>query len=302
MNNYYLIKKDILYTVYVYFISYMKEKIINYLLNSPLVRFKIIILVGRVLRSLSKSNFVEIEGRKMFVHGNDGFALSIFKVYEPEQTEVVKKFVKAGDIVIDIGAHVGYYTLLFAQIVGNKGKVYSFEPDPENFKLLKKNIEINGFQNVILEQKAISNENEKVQLFIDKENRGENRIYDAKMNDTNESIQVESVRLDDYFQNFKQEINFIKIDAEGSELDIFCGMTSIIGKNSNLKIITEYFPFLIKKFGVEPKEFIHSLSELGFQLYDILDESKINKFIDINNFSEKSVTEKYCTNIFCIKE
>jgi FkbM family methyltransferase len=279
-----------------------KDAIIRWILNSPIVRLKIIVLFGRMVQRLFQSDFIEIEGRKMFVHNNDGLALSIFKVYEPDQTEIVKKVVRSGDIVIDVGAHVGYYTLLFAQIVGNKGKVYAFEPDPKNFQLLKKNVEVNEFQNVVLEQKAVSNKNGETQLFIDKENRAENRIYDARMNDTNESIQIKSIRLDDYFQDLEEEINFIKIDAEGSESGIFYGMDSIIKKNPNLKIITEYFPFLIKKFGLEPKKFIHILLDLGFQLYDILDKNKTNKPIDVNKFSENVRNEKYCTNIFCVKE
>ena len=131
----------------------LKEKIINILLNSSLVRSKLIISIGRIIHSFSKSDFVEIEGRKMFTQNNDGLALSIFKIYEPNQTEIVKKYVHEGDIVVDIGAHVGYYTLLMAQLVGKNGKVYSFEPDPVNFQLLKKSVEINGFENVVLIQK-----------------------------------------------------------------------------------------------------------------------------------------------------
>ena len=65
----------------------MKEKIINILLNSSLVRSKLIISIGRIIHSFSKSDFVEIEGRKMFTQNNDGLALSIFKIYEPNQVE-----------------------------------------------------------------------------------------------------------------------------------------------------------------------------------------------------------------------
>ena len=131
----------------------------------------------------SKSDFVEIEGRKIFTRNNDGLALSIFKIYEPDQTEIVKKYVHEGDIVIDVGAHVGYYTLLMAQLVGKNGKVYSFEPDPVNFQLLKKSVEINEFENVILIQKAVSDTNEKVKLFLGDDDRAINRIYDAKLGD-----------------------------------------------------------------------------------------------------------------------
>ena len=75
----------------------------------------------------------------MFTQNNDGLALSIFKIYEPNQTEIVKKYVHEGDIVVDIGAHVGYYTLLMAQLVGKNGKVYSFESDHFRCRDIEKN-------------------------------------------------------------------------------------------------------------------------------------------------------------------
>ena len=69
-------------------------------------------------------------------------------------TALVKRIVRNGDIVVDIGAHIGYYTLIFARLVGPKGKVFAFEPEPNNFNLLIKNIKINGYKNIIPVQKA----------------------------------------------------------------------------------------------------------------------------------------------------
>ena len=280
----------------------MKEKFINILLNSSLVRSNLVISLGRFVRSLSKSNIVEIEGRKMFTQNNDGLALSIFKIYEPNQTKIVKKYVHEGDVVIDVGAHVGYYTLLMAQLVGKNGKVYSFEPDPVNFELLKKSVEINGFENVVLIQKAVSDTTEKIKLFLGDNDSAINRIYDAKLGDAKKSIDVESVTIDEYFKENDKLFNFIKIDSEGSEAKIINGMEKFLTKNRKLIMMTEFFPFLIKKSGDEPNQYLKSLENSGFELYNILDDNKETNKINSESFLKIEPDSEYCTNLLCKKE
>ena len=280
----------------------LKEKFINILLNSSLVRSSLVISLGRFVRSLSKSNIVEIEGRKMFTQNNDGLALSIFKIYEPNQTKIVKKYVHEGDVVIDVGAHVGYYTLLMAQLVGKNGKVYSFEPDPVNFELLKKSVEINGFENVVLIQKAVSDTTEKIKLFLGDNDSAINRIYDAKLGDAKKSIDVESVTIDEYFKENDKLFNFIKIDSEGSEAKIINGMEKFLTKNRKLIMMTEFFPFLIKKSGDEPKQYLKSLENSGFELYNILDDNKETNKINSESFLKIEPDSEYCTNLLCKKE
>ena len=238
----------------------------------------------------------------MFTQNNDGLALSIFKIYEPNQSEIVKKYVHEGDIVIDIGAHVGYYTLLMAQLVGENGKVYSFEPDPVNFQLLKKSVEINGFENVVLIQKAVSNITDKVKLFLGDNNSAINRIYDATLGDAKESIDVESVTIDEYFKENDELVNFIKIDSEGSEVKIINGMKQFLSRNQELVMMTEFFPFLIKKSGDEPNQYLKSLEKSGFSLYNIFDKNEKTNKINSENFLESGIKSQYCTNLLCIKQ
>ena len=238
----------------------------------------------------------------MFTQNNDGLALSIFKIYEPNQTEIVKKYVRKGDIVIDIGAHVGYYTLLMAQLVGKNGKVYSFEPDPVNFQLLKKSVEINGFENVVLIQKAVSNITDKVKLFLGDDDSAINRIYDAKLGDAKESIDVDSVTIDEYFKENDELINFIKLDSEGSEVKIINGMKQFLSRNKKLVMMTEFFPFLIKKSGDEPNQYLKSLEKSGFSIYNILDKNEKTNKINSENFLESGINSEYCTNLLCIKQ
>ena len=115
----------------------------------------------------------------MFLDSVDSLRLSFNGVYEPCETEFVMNEIKKGDVVLDIGANIGYYTLIFARLVGEEGKVFAFEPDPENFALLKKNVEINGYHNVVLVQKAISNKTGKIRLFKFDDFKAGHRIHDS---------------------------------------------------------------------------------------------------------------------------
>ena len=130
-------------------------KKINKKFGEPKILKKIPFLapVDKFIRDSSIPKFVHIDGNKIFLDSKDTLHLSTKKIYEELGTEIVKKEVKEGDIVIDIGANIGYFTLLFAKLVGPAGKVYSFEPEPSNFSILKKNVKVNEYRNVILEKR-----------------------------------------------------------------------------------------------------------------------------------------------------
>jgi hypothetical protein len=91
---------------------------------------------------------IDVQGSKMYVDSSDiGVAPFLLEwgFYEKYETALFKRLVKKGMVVVDIGANIGYYTLLAAHLVGDKGKVFAFEPDPNNYDLLCKNIEVNGY-------------------------------------------------------------------------------------------------------------------------------------------------------------
>lgn len=242
------------------------------------------------------SNFIEVLGHKMFLDDQDILGLKGNGIYERSETELVTKEVKKGYVTLDIGAHIGYYTLIMARLVGKEGRVIAFEPDPDNFDLLKKNIEINGYKNVVLIQKAIANKTGKINLYISEGNRADNRIYDSQ--DGRKYIEVETIRLDDYFGTYNGKINFIKIDIQGSEGGVIQGMSSVLGKNKELKIMTEFWPIGIKRFGMEPTEYIKLLQGHYFRIYYINREP-----VNITQLLDAYTPEKdNYTNLFCIKE
>ena len=197
--------------------------------------------------------------------------------FEPQEIELVKQQVNLGETVLDIGANIGYYTLMFAKLVGEQGKVFAFEPEPNNFALLKKNVEINGYSNVVLVQKAVSNQNGTTQLYLCEENQGMHRVYHSVF--CNESLDIESLRLDDYFRGYNEKISFIKIDIEGAEYAAIQGMQNLLRRNREVKILTEFSPAASLESGVDSKYYLNTLIDLGFNIYTV--EKNIEP-VDIN--------------------
>ncbi len=101
---------------------------------------------GRLINMLRDGSGgpVRVLGHRMFLDRFDSLSLSVVGRHEQCITELVQQIIKPGDIVLDIGANIGYYTLIFARCVGPTGHVYAFEPDPGSFALLQKNVQING--------------------------------------------------------------------------------------------------------------------------------------------------------------
>ena len=241
--------------------------------------------LGNFVISRYKSSFIEIDGRKMHLGPTDSLKLS-FKRYDDFLENFVKTQIKKGDTVLDLGANIGFWTLFFAQQVGQTGKVYAFEPEPS---LLKKNVEINEYQNTVTIQKAVSDKTEKTKLFLS-HNPNDHRIYDP--HDQRKSIEIESIRLDDYFKNFQGEINFFKSNIQGADFAAILGMPNILKKSKNLQIMAEFSAPLLEGFEYSPREFLTTLLDEGFQLYDLNSQEKKVVPVKLDEFLEKYSAEK----------
>jgi len=234
-------------------------------------------------------NIIEIRGSKMYVNIWDkdplmrktfqSYALAFGEGWEASTSAIFERVVKEGDIIVDLGANIGYFTLLAAKIVGGKGRVYSFEPEPRNYNYLLKNIELNDYKNVVPVQKAVADKVGKTRLYICPYDSGHHTINqyqgikkykpDVSINEK-DFVEVEMITLDDFFGDKDQSINVIKMDIEGAEMLAFLGMARIIKKNKNLKIFMEFFPLLIREMGSSPEEFIKRiLEDYHFSMYII---------------------------------
>lgn len=241
----------------------------------------------------------EVQGHKMYLDRGDSLGLSVFGVFEPFMTKMVNKEVKEGDVVVDIGASIGYYTLIFAKLVGENGKVFAFEPAPDIFALLDKNVKTNGYKNVIMKQNAVSNKTEKSKLYLCGYNNMAHTLCDLH-DGYHQWVEIESIKLNDYFADYNGKIDLIKLDVEGAECAAVEGLSNLLEKNKNVKIITEFHPKWLKMFGSDPEEYLNLLVKYGFKLYNINEENEKIELISINELLKIYTTEKRTwTNLLC---
>ena len=126
----------------------------------------------------------------MLLDALDSLNLFACGVYEPLETRIFKRLINRNDVVFDVGANIGYYTLIATKLVGEKGRVFAFEPEPTNFSLLEKNVKLNGYKNVVLMQKAVLNKTGKTKLYLHRTAGGHSKTQSFTSN-----IEVETVSL-----------------------------------------------------------------------------------------------------------
>jgi FkbM family methyltransferase len=144
-----------------------------------------------------------------------------------------------GDVVIDVGAHVGKYALPATRMVGEEGKVIAIEAHPENFEALMRNISLNNFHNIIALNVAAYNENHKKVLLAGSCDSQFSIKFRPKRN---KFIEVETRTVDSIMQeNGIDKADWVKIDVEGAEIEVLEGMKDIINKSPDLKVLVEVF-------------------------------------------------------------
>jgi len=240
---------------------------------------------------------VVTHGNKMHLDRKDSLLLSLKRNYEPKHVKLIKSIVNKGDVVCDIGSNIGFFTLILAKLVGPQGKVYSFEPDPENFDILRKNVELNGYKNVVFEQAAVSNKKGKLMIYFSEINSGDTRIFQpGEEKENRESSSALSVKLDDYFTKKKEVPSFFKIDVQGAELKVFEGMKSILKSKKKIALTVEFSPEMLRSFGCKPDKMLKILRDYGFKLYDLDKQKTIRNDREAINYYEKI---NYFTTLFC---
>ena len=213
--------------------------------------------------------------------------------YEPYETQLILRQAKTGDVVVDVGANIGYYTVLLADKVGKSGKVYAFEPDKTNFEILKKNIEENNLENVVAIQAAVGSKNGKSFLYKSKENFGDHKLKTPpiltklKSPPLEEREVIQVIRLDSFI---KEKVDLIKIDTQGWEPEVIEGAKKIISENKPVMFL-EYSPASYKLAKLNGKKMMDFLRKIypkiwwideWLYIYKNLTQEKINKICATN--------------------
>jgi FkbM family methyltransferase len=199
--------------------------------------------------------------------------------YDPETSQLLQKLVKPGQIWLDVGGNVGFFTMLLSRGVGDTGRVYVFEPNPAMVERIHASLTLNRATNVELVPQAVSNESHhEISFYVpigDGHNSG--RASAVKFEDLSSSVKevkVSTTSLDDYLERSNVKPDFMKIDIEGFEINAFRGMERTMRNNPPKLIISElnqlpgvlatpieiisyltgfdYGPYIIETHGLKP--------------------------------------------------
>lgn len=215
---------------------------------------------------------VSFPGYSLYVRAPDRLIAALLCKYSFDsslEVELYRNRVKPGMTVLEIGANVGFYTLLFSGLAGEKGRVLAFEPDPENFRLLSKSAAGSATANITCRQAAVADKGGALKLFLSEENRGDHRVYDS--GEGRGCVEVQAVSVDEALGRGARA-DFIKMDIQGAEYRALLGMESTVKNSPGLCMLCEFSPALVRQAGDSPEAMLQKLLEYGFSL-KYLDES-----------------------------
>lgn len=197
---------------------------------------------------------------------------------EKESVMWCRKLIRPGMVVVDVGAHIGYYTRIFSRLVGNSGRVFSFEPSSENFPVLSKNLSAGKYRNVTLFNKAVGAKNEKGTLFVSPGHS--NHSLNAGFTESVGQEQVEIVPLDLVLsQQGISRVDFIKVDVEGFEIHVLNGLMNVVKNSSEVHMLVEYNPLALRSGGFQPVDLLTLIKDLGFDAFRILPDGSLRNDI-----------------------
>jgi len=230
---------------------------------------------------------INIQGFKMLIDPKDTYvmrktfrAYNTYRVHEPATTALFRKIIKPGDRFLDIGANIGYFSLLATSL---GAKVHAFEPEAKNVEYLRRNALVNGYD-ITVSPVALTNVDGSAELFLCGYDSGHHtmkqdkgikdyrktslmrKCLDLFIKDKN--YEVTTVMLD----SLEMKPDVIKMDCEGSELLALEGMDKTL-KENNVKMVIEFFPLLLRSMGSSPEEFINKLlTRYGFTMFIVPDD------------------------------
>lgn len=196
--------------------------------------------------------------------------LYIAGCYEPNSFYALDHLLYEGNTVIDIGAHEGLFSLFCAQKVGAEGKVYAFEPSPRERDRLQRNVELNELKQIEISDRAVTQKSGQGTLKIaESTHSGQNTLGDFVHEGVSEdsTATVETISLDNFVEaQSLSKVDFIKIDAEGSEALILEGAQKTL-RDYRPCLLFEFLPASLKKQGREPSTLLESLKALNYNFY-----------------------------------
>jgi FkbM family methyltransferase len=193
----------------------------------------------------------------------------MYEGFEEAEMRFVKRLVRPGMTVLDIGAHHDLYTLLAAKLVGRRGKVIAFEPSPREYLRLAKHVRVNRCKNVEMESCAVGNETGEADLYLVEGFRDwGNSLRPPVVPESTRTVRVLVRKLDDVLAaRGIEHVDFIKVDAEGAELGILQGAMRLLQTAPRPVILAEVEDIRTRQWGYPARQLIQLLARWNYRWY-----------------------------------
>ncbi|WP_310820945.1 FkbM family methyltransferase [Stratiformator vulcanicus] len=174
---------------------------------------------------------------------------------------VIERYLRPADTFVDVGANIGIHTLAAGAVLKGSGRIFSFEPSPRTFSLLKKSIHLNSISRVVeLHEAAVSDNAGEHSLHFG-DTCGHHSLFPVEAS-SNETVNVKTVRLDDVLGS-TERVDLIKVDVEGAELSALRGASGVITKNRDVAMIVEYGPSHLRRLGQKSTDWFDAFTDAG---------------------------------------
>jgi FkbM family methyltransferase len=211
------------------------------------------------------------------------------KIAEPREQRFFRAQVTPGMVVFDVGANVGFYTTLFARLVGPAGRVHAFEPDPLNFGILRRRTARNP--NVEANPTAAGDHSGRITLFCNRSNRADNRVHPSLGDETAEAVEVPLITLDAYCaERGLDRIDAVKMDVQGAEVAALAGFRQTLLRTPPRWLLIELSPQHLLAAGSSPEALWAILDDLGFEPWGFDDAGKAFRIEDRAAFARRYAT------------
>lgn len=238
-----------------------------------------------------------VAGKKMIVRAEDGgvgHQLLMYRSYEPFETSLVLKHLKPADIVYVVGANIGYYPILCAS---HGARVYAFEPDPTNFDLLIRSLEMNKLSGVTALPVAVGSRDGGTVLSVSPTNSGD---HQTGLVEGRSHLRVPVRMLDTLVTDGTPAPTLIIMDVQGAELDVLRGAEATLRSPTLRAMFTEFWPSgLERREAGAAKAFIESVASSGFQIFEISERTRSVTPFDVSAIERMSTTEE--KNLLCVR-
>ena len=229
--------------------------------------------VARLLAALNRlpigERAVRVDGARLDAASPDRLLAALAwktGLLERGERRLIAREVKPGMVAVDVGANLGVHTLGLARAVGPAGRVHALEPDPANFRLLARAIAEAGATQVTLHRVAAAAEAGEVDLHLSAVNRGDHRLHAGPA--PRVRLRVPAVVLDDLLAN-EPRVDFVKIDAQGAEIGVLCGLTRTLARSAGVGVLCELSPALVREAGADAAECLAILRAAGLRAHRV---------------------------------